>query len=400
MDFLTLPDADVANKKVLVRVDFNVPQDESGNITDDTRLRASLKTIQYLLDKNAKIILMSHLGRPDGKIVESLRLDKVAHRLSEILGTEVRKLDNCIGLEVEMVISIMQSREIIMLENLRFHPEEEQNDAGFAKSLAKLGEIYVNDAFGASHRAHASVAAIAEYLPSYAGFLLEGEIKTLTELTSNPVKPFVVILGGAKVSDKIKLVENLLKYADNVLIGGAMANTFLKAEGLEMGASKIEDSYLENAKKLLAENKEKIVLPSDVVAGFTEEMNFDVEIVNFLDKQAVHENLLALDIGPLTITAFVEKLSNAATIVWNGPLGYSELERFSGGTTEIARLLAESSAKTIVGGGDTIAVLDKLKLTSKMKFVSSGGGAMLELLEGKILPAIAALEEAHRRIKP
>ena len=400
MDFLTLPEADVANKKVLVRVDYNVPLDENGNITDDTRIRASLKTIQHLLDKNAKIILMSHLGRPDGKIVESLRMDKVAHRLSEILGTEVRKLDNCIGLEVEMVISIMQGREIVMLENLRFHPEEELNDSGFARSLAKLGEIYVNDAFGASHRAHASVATIAEYLPSYAGFLLEGEILTLTELTSNPAKPFVVVLGGGKVSDKIKLVENLLKYADNILIGGAMANTFLKAQGFEMGASKIEEAYLENAKKLLAEYKEKIVLPSDVVAGFMEEMNFDVEIVNFLDRQAVHENLLALDIGPLTITAFVEKLSCAATIVWNGPLGYSELERFSGGTIEIARLLAESSARTIVGGGDTIAALDKLKLTSKMKFVSSGGGAMLELLEGKKLPAVAALEDACRRFKP
>jgi len=399
MNFLTLNDADVANKKVLVRVDYNVPLDENGNITDDTRIRASLKTIQYLLDKNAKIILMSHLGRPDGKIVESLRMDKVAHRLSEILGMEVRKLDNCSGMEVEMVISIMQGREIVMLENLRFHPEEEQNDAGFAKSLAKLGDIYVNDAFGASHRAHSSVAAIAEYLPSYAGFLLENEVKTLTELTSNPSRPFVVLLGGGKVSDKIKLVENLLKYADNVLIGGAMANTFLKAQGFDMGSSKIEEGYLENAKKLLAEYKEKIVLPSDVVAGFMEEMNFDVEIVNFLDKRAVPNNLLALDIGPLTITAFVKKLSNAAAIVWNGPLGYSELERFSSGTTEIARLLAESSAKTIVGGGDTIAALDKLKLIHKMKFVSSGGGAMLELLEGKTLPAVAALEEASRRIK-
>lgn len=400
MDFLSISDADVNNKRVLVRVDYNVPLDENGNITDDSRIRASLKTVQYLLDKNAKIILMSHLGRPEGKIVETLRMDNVAHHLSEILGMEVRKLDNCIGLEVEMVVSILQSREILMLENLRFHPEEEQNDSAFAKSLARFGDIYINDAFGAAHRAHASVAAITEYLPSYAGFLLEEEVKTLTEAISNPSRPFIVILGGAKVSDKIKLVENLLKIADSLLIGGAMANTFLKAQDHEMGSSKLEESYIEHAKKLLSQYPEKLILPSDVMAGSMDEMNFDLEIVNFLDKQFVPQSLLALDIGPLTIGDFIERLSKASTIVWNGPLGYCELVRFSDGTTEIAKLLAESSAKTIVGGGDTIAALDKLKLTSKMKFVSSGGGAMLELLEGKALPGIIALEEAKKRIKP
>jgi 3-phosphoglycerate kinase len=379
-----LKDADVKGKRLLVRVDFNVPL-RDGKITDDTRLRESLPTIQYLIENNAKIILMSHLGRPKGKVSEELRMDVVAERLSQLLHRDIEKVNDCVGEDVKTVANALHEGDILMLENLRFHQGEEANDEVFAEQLAELADIYVNDAFGASHRAHASVVAITKFLPSYAGLLLQKEIEVLTKVLESPEKPFIAVLGGAKVSDKINLIKNLLPKVDSLLIGGAMMFTFLKAQGKEVGKSLVEEEKIDVAKQLL-QNK-KIIIPVDVVVA----NNAESKETGFVTADKISPEKMGLDIGPKSVQLFKEKISRAKTIFWNGPLGMFEVDIFAQGTSEIASAIAASNAITVVGGGDTVAAADKLGLKNKFTHVSTGGGAMLKFLEGKELPAIAAL---------
>lgn len=391
MNKLTVKDSDFKNKKVLVRVDFNVPLDKSLNITDDTRIVAAIPTIEYILDKNPKkLILMSHLGRPDGKIKDELRLAPVAKRLEKLLGQSVLKLDDCIGSDVEAKVN-SDGPKIIMLENLRFHPEEEKNDDNFAKSLAKLADIYVSDAFGTVHRAHASTAGITKYLPSVAGLLLEKEINYLGKTLESPAKPFAVILGGAKVSDKIGVIENLLPKANSILIGGGMAYTFLKAKGENIGKSKLEPDKVELAKQLMDKASKlnvKIVLPVDHV------VTDSIDPVGQVKKvKDIPEGFIAVDIGNETIKIFEDTLKNAKTICWNGPLGISEIDAFANGTKSIGEFISNLPATTIIGGGDTAAAVAKFGLENKMTHISTGGGASLEYMEGKALPGIAALTD-------
>ena len=389
MNKKTIRDIDVSGKKVLVRVDFNVPL-EAGKVTDDTRIRAALPTIQYLLDHGAAVILMSHLGRPKGKVVEELRLDPVATRLSELLGQPVRKLGDCIGPEVEAAAQELQPGEVLLLENLRFHPEERANDPAFAKQLAGLADIYVNDAFGAAHRAHASTSGVANYLPAVAGLLMEKEIRFLGQALEAPERPFVAILGGAKISDKIGVIENLLGRVDALLIGGGMANTFLLAQGYEVGDSLVERESVSTAERLLREGGEKLVLPVDVVIAdaFSAEANSKV-----VEVGQVPTGWRILDIGPQTVELFKAKLSGAKTVVWNGPMGVFELEPFAAGTRAIAQALADLEATTIIGGGDSVAAIEQAGLAERMTHISTGGGASLEFLKGEELPGIAALDE-------
>ncbi len=382
----TIKDADIEGKSAIVRVDFNVPVDDKGNIVEDDRIAAAIPTIKFLVEKNCKVILMSHLGRPEGKVVEGLRMDGVAKRLSQLLGKDVKKLDDCVGSEVEAAVREMKNRDVVLLENLRFHAEEEVNDGDFAKSLASLAEIYVNDAFAASHRAHTSVVGIVGFLPSYAGLLLEREVRELGSLLEKPARPFIAVLGGAKVSDKIMLISNLLKRADRILLAGAMAFTFLKAEGCKVGRSKVENDFLSDARKLL--ESKRLVLPVDIVAAD----RFDNEAkTKTVAAGSIPDGWLGLDIGPETLKAFSKETSAAKTILWNGPAGVFELEKFSEGTRKLAGIISESKAASIVGGGDTIAAVKKFGLQGRFSYVSTGGGAMLEFLEGKKLPAIAAL---------
>jgi len=390
MDKQTIKDADLKDKRVIIRVDFNVPLDKDLNITDDVRMRSALPTIKYVLDEGAKkIILMSHLGRPKGKVKEELRLNPVAERLKELLGEPVLKLDNCVGEQLKKDID-NSAEKIILLENLRFHPEEEKNDPSFAKELSSLADIYVNDAFGTAHRAHGSTEGITKYLPSVAGFLLEKEINYLGGTLENPKRPFVVILGGAKVSDKIGVIENLLPKADAILIGGGMAYTFLKAQGQNIGKSKLEQDKLQIAGDLLTKAKEKnvkIVLPVDHLVTESIEPVGKTQIV-----KDIPEGLIAVDVGPRTIEDMKAVLKDAKTIVWNGPLGIFETDAFSKGTQEIADFIAKlEDVTSIIGGGDTAAAVAKFKLEDKMAHISTGGGASLEYLEGKVLPGIAAL---------
>jgi phosphoglycerate kinase len=385
----TVRDIEVTGKRVLVRVDFNVPLAE-GKVTDDTRIRAALPTINYLLEHGAKVVLMSHLGRPKGKVVDELRLDPVADRLAELLGRPVRKLDDCVGSEVEAAIAKMQPGEVILLENVRFHPEDESNDPGFAKRLASLGDIFVNDAFGAAHRAHASTVGVAQHLPSVAGFLMEKELTFLGQALAAPERPFVAILGGAKISDKIGVIENLLTKVDGLLIGGGMANTFLKAQGYEVGQSLVEDESLNVAREILEKAGEKLALPVDVVIADRFDAEADSKVV---PVGQVPEDWRILDIGPGTVELFRRKLAGARTVVWNGPMGVFEFPRFAAGTEAIARILAESGATTIIGGGDSVAAVEQAGLADKMTHISTGGGASLEFLEGKELPGVAALLE-------
>lgn len=385
----TIRDIEVAGKRVLVRVDFNVPLAE-GRVTDDTRIRAALPTINYLLERGAKVILMSHLGRPKGKVVDELRLNPVADRLAELLGKPVRKLDDCIGPEVEAQVAQMQPGEVILLENVRFHPEDEANDPGFAQRLASLGDIFVNDAFGAAHRAHASTVGVAKHLPSVAGFLMEKELTFLGQALTAPAHPFVAILGGAKISDKIGVIENLLTKVDALLIGGGMANTFLKAQGYEIGQSLVEDESLDVAREMLERAGEKLALPVDVVIAD----RFDAAAKsNVVPVDQVPKDWRILDIGPKTVELFRRKLAGAKTVVWNGPMGVFEFPRFAAGTEAIARILAESGATTIIGGGDSVAAVEQAGLADRMTHISTGGGASLEFLEGKELPGVAALLE-------
>ncbi len=389
---MTLKDIDLKNKTVLVRADFNVPQDENLNITDDTRIRATLPTIKYILQNGAKkLILMSHLGRPDGKVVAKYSLKPVALRLQELLGVPVGFLSDCVGDNIKKGIEAAKGK-VILLENLRFHAEEEANDAGFAKGLGSLAEVFVNDAFGTAHRAHASTEGVAHYLKSAAGFLLEKEIQYLGNAVQNPQRPFMVILGGAKVSDKIGVIENLLPKSDVILIGGGMAYTFLKAQGKSIGNSKLEKDKLDLAKSILDKAKalkKEIILPIDHLVVDNIDPKAKAEIVG----ENIPEGKIAVDIGPKTITLFKEKLKPAKTVVWNGPLGIFEMDAFGRGTQEIARFLSILGATTIIGGGDTAAAVAKFKLEDKMTHISTGGGASLEFLEGKVLPGIAALSE-------
>jgi phosphoglycerate kinase len=388
---LTLKDIDLKNKTVLVRADFNVPQDANLKITDDTRIRSTLPTLKYILEQGAKkLVIISHLGRPDGKVVAKYSLKLVAARLKELLGQEVLFLNDCVGENIKQEIDRSKAR-VILLENLRFHAEEEANDASFAKSLASLADIFVNDAFGTAHRGHASTEGVTHFLKSASGFLLEKEIKYIGGAVSNPAKPFMVILGGAKVSDKIGMIENLLPKADAIIIGGGMAYTFLKAQGQEIGNSKLEKDKLDLAKSILSQAqdlKKEILLPIDHLVVDNIDANSKGQVVD-----QIPEGKIAVDIGPKTIKLFEEKLKSAKTIVWNGPLGIFEMDAFSKGTQEVANFIANLKTTSIIGGGDTAAAIAKFNLEDKMSHISTGGGASLEFLEGKTLPGIAALTE-------
>jgi phosphoglycerate kinase len=390
MNKMTINDVDLRDKQVIMRADFNVPQDAALNITDDIRIRATLPTIKYILQNGAKkLILMSHLGRPDGKVVDKYSLKPVAQRLKDLLGEPVLFLNDCVGDNIKKEIDASKER-VILLENLRFHAEEEANEPNFAKALALLGEIYVNDAFGTAHRAHASTEGAAHYLKAVAGFLLEKEIQYLGGAIQNPQRPFMVILGGVKVSDKIGVIENLLPKCDAILIGGGMAYTFLKAKGKEIGNSKLEKDKLDLAKTILdkaAQLKKEIILPIDNIIVDTIAADAKSETVG----EEIPQGKIAVDIGPKTVALFKDKLKNAKTIVWNGPLGIFEMDAFSQGTKDIAEYLGTLKATTIIGGGDTAAAMAKFKLEEKMTHISTGGGASLEFLEGKTLPGIAAL---------
>jgi len=393
MNKMTIRDIDIKGKRVLMRVDFNVPLNKELKIDDDTRIRAALPTIKYATERGARLILMSHLGRPKGKAHDAMRLNPVAERLSELLGKKVTKLDKCVGEKVKKTVSKMKEGSIVLLENLRFHAEEEKNDPGFAEKLASLGEIYVNDAFGTAHRAHASTEGIAKFLDvSVAGFLLAKEIEYFDKALSDPPEPFVAILGGAKVSDKITVIENLLDKVDVLLIGGGMAYTFIKAQGKGIGSSKLEADKVGVAKTLLeAADKKgvKILLPVDHLIADKIDASSNTRVVDV----TIPENWLGVDVGPKTVDEFKKELRAAKMIVWNGPLGIFEISKFSRGTEDIARFIAGLKATTIIGGGDTASAIAKFGLESAMTHISTGGGASLEYMEGKVLPGIAALND-------
>ncbi len=390
----TIKDVEVSHKRVLVRVDFNVPLSPDGKVLDDFRIRAALPTINYLVEHQAKVILMSHLGRPKGKVVESLRMDPVAKKLSEISGFKVKKLDDCIGEEVKKEVFSMKDGEIILLENLRFHKGEKENDPEFAKELASLGELYVDDAFATAHRVAASTVGVASYLPAVAGLLMEKEIESLTKVLTAPEHPYVAILGGAKVSDKIGVIQNLMDKVDAFLIGGGMCFTFLKAKGYKIGYSLCEDEKIPFAKELLEEARKKnikVVLPADVVTVPEVKETAPSRVV---DIEEIPKDGIGVDIGPKTIENFKKVLSTAKMIVWNGPLGVFEIEKFAKGTYAIAEYLGELKGVTAVaGGGETAAALRKFGADKKITHVSTGGGAFLKFLEGHSLPAIDVLED-------
>lgn len=388
-----LRDIDVKNKTVLVRVDFNVPLNEKREITDDTRIRAALPTINYLREQGAKVILTSHLGRPKGQVKEELRLDPIKQRLAELLNTDVIKVNDCIGQQVTETVAKADYGSVILLENIRFYPEEEKNDPAFAKELAQLAHVFVNDAFGTAHRAHASTAGVANFLPSVAGFLVEKEVAVMGGALSNPERPFVAIIGGAKVSDKIGVIENLLDKVNSLIIGGGMANTFLRAQGYELGKSLVEADKLDLANELMTKAAEKgvdLVLPVDLVVA--QEFKADSAHKNVAATE-VPEQWMALDIGAKTAEKYAEIIAAAKTVIWNGPMGVFEMEAFSGGTNKVAEALANSAAISIVGGGDSVAAVEKMGVADKVTHISTGGGASLEFLEGKVLPGIHVLAD-------
>jgi 3-phosphoglycerate kinase len=397
MNKKTIEDIDVKGKRVLVRVDFNVPQDETGKITDDRRIRAALPTIQYLMRQGAKTILVSHLGRPKGKPEdrEKFTLKPVAERLSELLGKPVPLAPDCVGPEVEKMVQAMQEGDVLLLENVRFHPEEEKNDPEFAKQLASLAEVYVNDAFGTAHRAHASTEGVTKYLPGVAGYLMQKEIEYLGGALANPKRPFIAVLGGAKVKDKIPVIENLVSKVDKLIIGGGMAYTFLKAQGKEIGQSLLDADSLDFCREMLAKAGDKILLPVDVVVadGNPFEKGPDAVQTKVVSVDAIPADWQGVDIGPETQKLFAEAVKGAGTVVWNGPMGIFEFDQFAVGTRAMAQALADSGAVTIVGGGDSAAAVEQLGFADKMTHISTGGGASLEFLEGKVLPGVAALQD-------
>lgn len=387
----TIEDIDVNGKRVLVRCDFNVPQDEEGNITDDRRIIAALPTIKYLMEHNAKVILCSHLGRPKGEFNMKYSLKPIAKRLSELLGKKVHMADDVIGDSAKSLVASLKEGDVMLLENVRFHKEEEANDMAFSKALAELADVYVNDAFGTAHRAHASTEGVAKYLPAVCGYLIQKEINVMGKALNNPVRPFVAILGGKKVSDKINVITNLIDKVDELLIGGGMAYTFFKAKGYEIGKSICEDDKVELAKELMekaAHKGVKLLLPIDNVVA--------TEFSNDAESKVVASNEIpadweGVDIGPETVKLYGDALKNAKTVIWNGPMGVFEFDKFAVGTNEIAKILGGLDAITIIGGGDSAAAIEKGGFADKMTHISTGGGASLEFLEGKELPGIACL---------
>ncbi len=392
----SLTEADVSGKKVLVRADFNVPLDDSGNITDDTRIKAALPTINDLVGKGGKVILCSHMGRPKGKVKEELRLTPVAKRLSELLGQNVTKCDDCVGDAVAATVNGMSNGQVVLLENLRFHSEETKNEPEFAKQLAANADLYVNEAFGTAHRAHASTEGVTKYLsPSVAGYLIEKELDYLQDAVDNPKRPLAAIIGGSKVSSKIGVIETLLDKCDKLLIGGGMIFTFYKARGLSVGKSLVEEDKLELAKSLEAKAKAQgveLLLPTDVVVADNFAPDANSKTVSIND---IPDGWMGLDIGPDSIKVFQDALADCNAVIWNGPMGVFEFDKFAAGTEAIAHTLAgKSDAVTIIGGGDSVAAVEKVGVAEKMSHISTGGGASLELLEGKTLPGIVALDDA------
>ena len=393
MNKKTIEDINLKSKKVLVRVDFNVPLDENRNITDDTRIRAALPTIKYLLDQQVKVVLMSHLGRPKGQFKPEFSLKPVAKRLSELLGQEVTMAEDVIGESAQKAVAEMKDGDVVLLENLRFHKEETDNDPEFAKALASFGEVYVNDAFGTAHRAHASTEGVAHHLPAVAGYLIKKELEIMGKALSNPERPFVAILGGAKVSDKIGVIENLIEKVDTLIIGGGMAYTFFKARGYEIGDSLLEADKVELAKSLEEKAKAKgvkFLLPVDNVVA--KEFKADAEH-KVVPSNEIPAGWQGLDIGPETRELYGKEIKNAKTVVWNGPMGVFEMPAFAKGTEAIAQYMSECEGTTIIGGGDSAAAVEQMGFADKMSHISTGGGASLEFLEGKVLPGVAALDD-------
>jgi phosphoglycerate kinase len=390
----TIRDIDVSGKRVLVRVDFNVPLDEKGGVADDTRITAALPTLRYLLDHGASLIVMSHLGRPKGKVVDSMSLAPVAARLGELLGVEVRKTSQVVGDEVERACADLKPGDVLLLENLRFDPGEEKNDPEFAAALARLGDIYVDDAFGAAHRAHASVTGVAERLPAVAGLLMEKEVRVLQGLLKAPDRPFLAVLGGSKISDKLKVISSFSELVDTLLIGGGMCFTIFKSQGMEIGNSLCEDDLLGEVGEVIEHAGDKradIRLPTDLVVASEFKEDAESRITN---ANEIPAGWMGLDIGPRTIDAYAKAITEAKTIFWNGPMGVFEWDRFSQGTRAVAEAIAASSAVSVAGGGDTIAAIEKYGLGERFTHISTGGGASMELLEGRDLPGVEVLQDA------
>ncbi|MCM3317207.1 phosphoglycerate kinase [Rummeliibacillus stabekisii] len=388
----TMNDVEVQGKRVFVRVDFNVPM-EDGKITDETRIKAALPTIQALVEKGAKVILASHLGRPKGEVKDEFRLTAVGERLSELLGKNVQKLDESIGETVEKAVEAMQDGDVILLENVRFHKGEEKNDPALAESFAKLADVYVNDAFGAAHRAHASTEGIAKYLPAVSGLLMEKELDVLGKALSNPERPFTAIIGGAKVKDKIGVIENLLEKVDHLIIGGGLSYTFIKAQGYEIGTSLLEEDKIELAKSFIekaAEKGVKLHMPVDAVVA--NEFSKDAE-TKVVDIDQIPSDWMGLDIGPKTVAEYADVIKNSKLIMWNGPMGVFEMDKFANGTKGVAKAMAETNGYTIIGGGDSAAAVEKFHVADQMDHISTGGGASLEFMEGKELPGVVALND-------
>jgi phosphoglycerate kinase len=402
MEKLTIRDVDVTGRRVFVRADLNVPLDD-GRITDDTRIRASLPTIVNLLERGASVVLASHLGRPKGKVNDALRLRPVAERISQLLGRPVRMTGDALGPGVRVAVDKLRPGDLLLLENLRFHAAEEANDPEFAAELASLADVYVNDAFGAAHRAHASTEGITHHLPAVAGLLMEREVDALSRILKRPAKPFHAVIGGAKISGKLEVLSALLSRCQAVLLGGGMANTFLAAKGMSLGKSLVEDDQLENAERIIGEARRKrvrLMLPTDAVIASQVHHRVKTRVVRIGE---VPKDQMVVDIGPETVAAYTEHLTRAKTVFWNGPMGVFEMPQMADGTNAIARFLAKRSSRagviTVVGGGDSVAAVEQLKLTGKMTHVSTGGGASLEFLEGKVLPGVAALLPADAKVE-